>query len=325
MNGTDFSATVLPLPGWNTIEITATDLAGNPSSQKRSVLFDDQVPSLAITEPNQDIRTNKSSITVGGETSDPNTAVGVTIGVDGQIYTPPVVNGQFSQTVTFTEEKLYPITVTAANGVGTQTNSLRNVIFDKTPPNLTIDPVTTPTNTSSQIITGTREEGLAVTVTCPTATMGTAEYPTTTTWRMSVSGMQQGENRINAETVDLADNRATAFATILYAPRVPEVTVSASPTVLWPPDKKLVPVTITGNVFTFGSDIKDASVSVADEYGKFNIQGLRFGDTVMLEAWRDGNDMDGRIYTITAVATDGAGNRTTRSTTVVVPHDLGVR
>ncbi|NVN98754.1 MAG: hypothetical protein HXX17_05465, partial [Geobacteraceae bacterium] len=60
----------------------------------------------------------------------------------------------------------------------------------------------------------------------------------------------------------------------------------------------------------------------ADEYGKYNMQGLKFGDTVMLEAWRDGNDMDGRIYTITAVATDLAGNKTTKSATVIVPHDM---
>jgi hypothetical protein len=287
------------------------------------VLFDDQKPSLAITEPAQDIRTNRNSITIGGTASDPYTAVGVTIGVDGQTYTPPVVNGQFSQAVTFIEEKSYPITVTATNEVGTQTTARRNVIFDKTPPNLTIDPVASPTNASSQIVTGTREEGTTVIVTCPTATLGAVEYPAATTWRIALSGLTQGENRVNAETIDLAGNMTIATALILYVPKAPEVSVSATPQQLWPPDKKLVPVSITGSVVGFGSDIKDVSVSLADEYGKFNLQGLKFGDTVMLEAWREGTDMDGRVYTITAVATDGAGNRTTRSATVVVPHDMG--
>jgi hypothetical protein len=323
MNGKDFSATVLPVPGWNTFEITATDLAGNPSSQKRSVLFDDQKPSLSITQPEKDIRTNRSSITIGGNASDPVTAVGVTIGVDGKTYTPQVIGDIFSQIVEFTEEKLYPITVTATNGVGTQTTAQRNVIFDKTPPNLTIDPVTTPTNAPSQLVTGTREEGATVNVTCSTATVGPVEYPAITAWKTTLSSLTQGENRITAETADLADNRSTAIATILYVPKAADVTVSASPQQLWPPDKKLVPVTITGDVVTFGSDVKDVLITVADEYGKFNLQGLKFGDTVMLEAWRDGNDMDGRVYTITAAATDGAGNRTTRSTTVVVPHDMG--
>jgi len=323
MNGTAFSAPVTLNPGINTIEVTATDLAGNKSSQKRSVLFDDQKPSLAISEPAQDTRTNKSSLTIGGTASDPYTAVGITVAVDGNIMTPTVVDGIFSQIVTFGDEKLYPITVTATNEVGTQTAAQRNVIFDKTPPNLTIDPVTTPTNVASQTVTGTREEGTAVIVSCATATVGAVEYPTSTSWRTSLAGMLPGENRLQATAADLAGNRTAAAATILYVPRAPEVTINASPNRLWPPNKKLVPVTIDGNVVTFGSETKEVTISVADEYGKYNLQGLKFGDTVMLESWREGGDMDGRVYTITGVATDEAGNRTTKSATVVVPHDMG--
>lgn len=323
MNGTDFAATVVPEPGWNTIEITATDIAGNPGSQKRSVLFDDRVPSLSITEPSQDIRTNKGSLTIGGTATDPYTAVGVTVAMDGSIMTPPVVDGSFYQIVTFGEEKHYPITVTATNEVGTQISAQRNVIFDKTPPTLTIDPVVTPTNVPDQAVTGTREEGTDVVVTCDSATAGAMEYPTATTWRVYLTGLQQGENRLQATASDLASNRTTVSATILYAPRAPEVIISATPNQLWPPNKKLVPVTIAGNVVTYGSDIREASVSVADEYGTYTQQGLKFGDTVRLEAWRDGTDRDGRVYTVTAVVTDQAGNVTTKSATVVVPHDRG--
>lgn len=323
MYGTEFVAALELIPGINTIEITATDLAGNPSSQKRSVLFDDQAPSLAITEPSQDIRTNKSSVTISGTAADPYTAVGVTVTVDGAIMTPPVVNNIFSQIVTFTDEKLYPLTVTATNEVGTQVSAQRNVIFDKTPPNLTIDPVATPTNAPSQTVTGTREEGTAVAVSCAMATVGAIEYPTTTTWRLSLAGMQQGENRLQAEVTDLAGNRSAASTTVLYVPRAPDVTIGASTQILWPPNKQLVPVSIAGNVVTYGSEIREITISVADEYGKYNRQGVKFGDTLLLESWREGNDKDGRVYTITAVVTDQAGNVTTKSATVVVPHDMG--
>jgi len=135
--------------------------------------------------------------------------------------------------------------------------------------------------------------------------------------------LQQGVNRLQAEVSDLAGNRTTASATILYVPKAPDVTIGASPNQLWPPNKKLVPVTIDGNVTTYGSDIKEVTISVADEYGTHNRQGLKFGDTILLEAWRNGNDKDGRVYTITAVVTDQAGNRTTKATTVIVPHDTG--
>src|SRR6266568_176369 len=58
MNGINFTADLNFTPGTNTILVTATDLAGNTSSQKRTVIYDDQKPSLAITVPVQDIRTN---------------------------------------------------------------------------------------------------------------------------------------------------------------------------------------------------------------------------------------------------------------------------
>lgn len=323
MNGTEFAAALTLTPGLNTIEVTATDLANNTSSQKRTVLFDDQTPALAITEPAQDTRTNKSSLTVSGSTSDPYTAVGVTVAVESTIMSPPVVNGIFSQIVTFGEEKLYPIVVTATNEVGTGTTAVRNVIFDNTPPTLTIDPVTSPTNAPSQVITGTREEGTAVSVSCATAAMENLEYPTGTTWRVAVSNMQEGANLLKAEAADQAGNLASASTIVLYVPKAPDVTVNASPQRLWPPNKKLVAVTVGGGVVTHGAGVREVTISVADEYGKYNLQGLKFGDTVWLEAWRDGNDKDGRIYTITAVVTDQAGNRTTRTTTVAVPHDVG--
>src|SRR6185369_9058962 len=70
MNGGAFTATITLDPGYNTTEITAADLAGNRSTVKRTVVFDDQVPSLAVTVPNQDIRTNQSSLTIKGTVSD---------------------------------------------------------------------------------------------------------------------------------------------------------------------------------------------------------------------------------------------------------------
>jgi hypothetical protein len=47
-----------------------------------------------------------------------------------------------------------------------------------------------------------------------------------------------------------------------------------------------------------------------------------FGSAIPLESWRAGTDMDGRLYTITAVVTDKAGNQSRGTTTVLVPHDM---
>jgi hypothetical protein len=288
---------------------------------KRTILYDDQKPSLAIIEPNQDIRTNHSSLTIKGTVSDALTAVGVTLSKDNEIFTPPVVDGTFEQVVNFADEKTYDIVVTATNEVGTSASVQRNVIYDITPPALSIDPVTTPTSQSSQSVSGTREPGATVTVTCATAAVGEVSYPTATTWQADISGLREGENVIAAVSADAAGNAVTATATVVLASRPPKITIAATPEVIWSPNHTMVPVTIAGGVEANGSDIKSVLISVSDEYGMFEYNNLTFGSTVMLEAWRNGNDRDGRKYTITVVVTDRGGNATTKTATVTVPHD----
>jgi Concanavalin A-like lectin/glucanases superfamily/Chitobiase/beta-hexosaminidase C-terminal domain/Glucodextranase, domain B/Bacterial Ig-like domain len=325
MNGEAFTATITLDPGYNTIDITATDLAGNQSSLKRTVVFDDQVPSLAVTVPNQDVRTNQSSLTIKGTVYDALTAVGVTISMDNEIFTPQVIDGTFEQVVNFTEEKTYGIVVTATNEVGISASVQRNVIYDITPPALSIDPVTSPTTQSSLSVSGTREAGAAVTVTSATVTVGEVLYPTTTTWQADISGMREGENVITAASADAAGNAVTATATIVLATVLPQITITATPDVIWPPNHKMVLVTIAGGVDANGSDIKSVSISVSDEYGKYEYNNLTFGSTVMLEAWRNENDTDGRKYTITVVVTDRGGITTAKTATVTVPHEMSIK
>ena len=224
MNGTDFSAVVTLVPGTNTIDIIATDLAGYSSVQKRTVVYDDQKPSLAVTEPVQDMRTNQDNLTIHGTVSDPYTAITVSIVMDGQSYTPAVVNGQFQQAVRFTSEKSYAILVTATNEAGAFTIGQRNVIFDVTPPALTINHVTSPTTLPNQIISGTREVGTTVNITCAGAVMGSIEYPTTATWRVQLNNLVSGDNMIVVTTSDSAANLTTASAKIIYSPIVPDYT-----------------------------------------------------------------------------------------------------
>jgi len=91
MNGKSFNIDTALSPGYNTIEITATDMAGNKSTQKRTIVYDDQKPSMAVTLPAQDIRTNLSGLTIQGVVFDPYTAVTVSIAMDGQTFTPQVI------------------------------------------------------------------------------------------------------------------------------------------------------------------------------------------------------------------------------------------
>jgi hypothetical protein len=114
----------------------------------------------------------------------------------------------------------------------------------------------------------------------------------------------------------------------------PGITISARPTTLWPPNRKLVPVTVSGTITDepggSGVDASTATYAATDEYGLVQPSGPvtlgsngRYTFTISLQASRQGNDQDGRHYTITVSAEDHAGNLSTASTIVAVPHDQG--
>lgn len=226
MNGYNFSLTVTLVYGINTIEVTATDLAGNTSTVKRTVTFDDQNPSLSVTNPAQDIKTNQAEMTIRGEAGGDLTAVTVTITIDENIYVPVITGGHFEQPVIFTEEKTCQIYVKAVDEAGNETVVQRNVLYDITAPSLILDPVTSPTNQNSQVLTGTMEEGATVSVTCPTATVGTVAYPTAITWTAELLNMQEGDNPIAVIATDEVGNTSSPVLATITVSMIPVITVS---------------------------------------------------------------------------------------------------
>ena len=94
----------------------------------------------------------------------------------------------------------------------------------------------------------------------------------------------------------------------------------------------MVPVTVSGTIADSLSGVNPstAAFAVVDEYGAIQPSGpvsLGAGGcysfTVLLQASRNGNDKDGRQFTITVSAKDFAGNTGSASAVVVVPHDQG--
>ena len=102
----------------------------------------------------------------------------------------------------------------------------------------------------------------------------------------------------------------------------PELELAVSQDILWPPNKKFKEIQVSGLASDDSGQVQ-VELVLNDEYGSVVDQVIPgFGSTVWLEAWRDGDDLDGRVYTITAVATDPAGNRSEATATVLVPHDM---
>ena len=113
----------------------------------------------------------------------------------------------------------------------------------------------------------------------------------------------------------------------------PTITItSVTPDILWPPNGKLVPVTIAGIITDAGSGVHTSTAAyvVIDEYGLIQPSGSvtvnadgSYAFTTQLQASRKGSDKDGRQYTITVSAQDEAGNMGSATTQVIVPHNQG--
>jgi hypothetical protein len=109
----------------------------------------------------------------------------------------------------------------------------------------------------------------------------------------------------------------------------PVITVSASPTTLWPPNGQRVTITVSGTITDApnGSRVSSAAYQVIDEYSQSQLSGNltlvdgKYVFTVDLQASRNGNDRHGRHYTIEESATDNAGNSGAESATVTVPRN----
>ena len=88
----------------------------------------------------------------------------------------------------------------------------------------------------------------------------------------------------------------------------------------------MTPVTVTGKITA--NSLKSATYRVVDEYGKVQPSGsitvAANGDysfVVRLEAYRNGNDSNGRVYTITVTATDTSNRTASAQAIVLVPHN----
>lgn len=214
------------------------------------------------------------------------------------------------------------VTLTVSDGKDTATDTVNITVQDKTPP------VTTATGGSDNWY----NTNVISTFTAYDTCSGVKEI------RYSIDGSEtvtpgsyasatiytEGIHNITYYAVDNAGNtESTKSMTIMIDKTPPVLNLSSTPNVLWPPDHKIADVFIGGSATDATSSITSVVFTVTDEYGIVQPSISNFNSTIQLEAWREGTDMDGRYYTIAAVATDIAGNKSIASAIVFVPHDQG--
>lgn len=107
----------------------------------------------------------------------------------------------------------------------------------------------------------------------------------------------------------------------------PILTLSLSPNTLWPPNRKLVPITATITVkddYDPQPEIQLVSITANEPLDKDDARDVKPGTDdrqFQLKSERKEENKAGRIYTVTYSATDGSGNKTIASATVTVPHN----
>jgi hypothetical protein len=141
-----------------------------------------------------------------------------------------------------------------------------------------------------------------------------------------------GLTPVTFTATDDSNNAGSCGTSVTVADTTPPViNVSVTPTVLWPPNHRMVEITATVTVadvcsvptFVLTSITSDEPDNgTADGNTNNDIQDAAFGtpDTrFRLRAERQGSG-DGRVYTIVYTATDGSGNIAIATAYVTVPH-----
>jgi murein DD-endopeptidase MepM/ murein hydrolase activator NlpD len=131
---------------------------------------------------------------------------------------------------------------------------------------------------------------------------------------------KEGDYKVTYQSFDKAENTEERKSIEFHVDKTPpQVSIEASPTILWPPNGKIVDVTIVGS--SLDDYIYSTKFQVSDEYNQLEPQIDGFGQVIQLEAQRNGSDIDGRTYTIKVIAEDLARNTSLGQVVITVPHD----
>jgi hypothetical protein len=142
-----------------------------------------------------------------------------------------------------------------------------------------------------------------------------------------------GPTTVTLTVTDSHGASSTCGGTVTVVDTTPPsiVSLSANPNSLWPPNHKMVPVTVTAiasdnctaapacHIVSVSSNEPENGLGDGDTAPDWKIAGNL---TVNLRAERSGTG-SGRIYTITTVCTDASNNNSSSGTvTVKVPHNM---
>ena len=271
------SSTLLVANGFGNVSLWGIDGGGALPNSPPPVLIIDSFPTV----------TSSSSIILSGLT-DAGVKLSAAFDVPGIAGTPQISGKTWTLQVTGLLTGLNTITLTATDAFGGSTTVAAQVTYNPAAAYLVIDSVTSPTNQTSQKLTGSMEAGAAVSVgVVSPAVAGAVTYPTATTWSCTVSSLAVGDNLVNVSTTAAGKISASATTVIsvkgapgltLHMVQDASVVSSQLLTVNGVTDPDVTTVTIngvqspvSGGIFSQGimlaGGVNIISVSVTDSLG----------------------------------------------------------
>jgi len=294
------------VPGSYTRTYTATDAAGNTATATRTVnVVDTTPPVVTVAAPTAPIEGNTlggAIVTFTSSASDRGSSIASTcLPASGSVFAVGTTN----------------VTCSATDGAGlTGLKTFSIKVVDTTAPSMTVVPTTVTVEAGTTYVDAAVTAFDIVSGARPVSATGT------------VNTLVTGSYTRTYTATDVAGNTGTATRTVKVVDTTPPViTETATPNILiWSPNKVMTPVTISGVITDLSPTT--ATYKVVDEYNKVKPSGSvtigangAFSFVVKLEAYRDGGDADGRVYTITVTAIDSGKLSSSKSVVVLVPHN----
>jgi probable HAF family extracellular repeat protein len=302
--------------GHSTIVLSVSDLSHNTSTTNVDLNVVDRTPPNILGTP------GPLTVSVGDncQAAVPNVLANVLV-TDNCTPAEQLVLTQNPAPGTLVGTGSYTIVVTVADASGNNsTASVALSVVDMTPPTIlgVPGPLTVCARTNCQGTVPNLLTNVLATDNCtPMEQLLVSQDPAAGTL------LPIGSYVITVTVTDAAGNSSSAAVPLTIADMTPPVicSLTASPNVIWSPNHRLVPISVTANVVDNcdaapTSQIVSVTCNETTYPGEIQITGNM---AVNLAATRNGYG-NGRVYTITVQSTDASGNQSTRTVTVSVPH-----
>jgi hypothetical protein len=213
LSGGTYSAAVpLNVEGSNTIQVVATDAAGNQSSATRAVRRDTVAPSLTLNSPIAGAITR--TVSVSGTATDTLPVVVTMNGIEMSVAPGGAFEGTFDM-----PEGTWDVRVTAVDGAGNKSEITRSVTVDTTPPEIgELSPPDGEKVNSPATVSGRVTDASTVTV---KVNGGDTSVDASGLFNASGVAIAEGLNQISVFARDAAGNESAATLSLVGRDHTP--------------------------------------------------------------------------------------------------------